>query len=311
MDPRAGPVGSGGHHAVIGCMTTASHVRYVELLLARVGASFSGAALDVHVLAYGCASAHRRRLEAVAARQSCAVTLAWHRRPAIRADTGEAAFQAMCWDRLCFLAEEEIAADRILLLDVDLLVEADLLPLWQSDLQGHMLGAVRDFGYPTHGSRFTACAQPAAPYFNTGVLLVDLTAWRGRRGLESALTAWGTDPVDAVTAIADQDALNRGLPDEWLELDPTWNAQMIALQHHARWPESDFKELVRPRLDELYREPRIRHWPGPFKPWTARPGCDIPFEERYRRLLAAHEREWAGGWFHAAGQRWLSWKRSA
>lgn len=106
----------------------------------------------------------------------------------------------------------------------------------------------------------------------------------------------------------DQDAMNLALTGQWQELDPTWNAQMIALQHVERWPDSAWKRHLKPQAKELYEHPHIRHWPGPFKPWKHHPGCDIPFQREYQfelrqsGWLSPWERFWnATGWTNTAG----------
>jgi lipopolysaccharide biosynthesis glycosyltransferase len=58
------------------------------------------------------------------------------------------------------------SVDRILLLDADVFVNKDLLPLWNFDLKGKTVGGVQDL---TEGY-----------FFNAGILLVDLSLWRKR-----------------------------------------------------------------------------------------------------------------------------------
>lgn len=67
--------------------------------------------------------------------------------------------------------------DRILYLDGDTLAHASISSIWSTDLQGNILGAVVE---PTiDPRRKTALGlSPSDPYVNSGVLLVDLTAWR-------------------------------------------------------------------------------------------------------------------------------------
>lgn len=148
--------------------------------------------------------------------------------------------------------------DRALYLDCDLIVRGDLDDLWNTDLDGKTIGAVREIaGYSGH-SRLGL--SPGAPYFNAGVLLIDLRRWRdmdiGRRALGFArehpdrLQWW------------DQCALNLVLYDDWMPLDPKWNFQSMevgVLDH----------EMIRfrrgtPRLRETIR---IVHFTTHSKPW--------------------------------------------
>ncbi len=113
--------------------------------------------------------------------------------------------------------------DRLLYLDCDLIVRGDLGGLWNTDLAGKSIGAVPEITRYSWHSRLGL--PPDSPYFNGGVMLVDLRRWRemdiGRRALGFArehpdrLQWW------------DQCALNLILHDDWLPLDPIWNFQSM------------------------------------------------------------------------------------
>ena len=60
---------------------------------------------------------------------------------------------------------------RLIYMDADIICKGDLLPLWQTDLQGKMLGAVRDWGEAKSCGRI---GLKNGRYFNSGVLLMDL-----------------------------------------------------------------------------------------------------------------------------------------
>lgn len=74
-----------------------------------------------------------------------------------------------------------IPAPRVIYLDSDLLVYANLAELWRTDLAGNALGAV---SWDNWGSSNDSALckhlgfDPRMPYFNAGVLLVDCDAWR-------------------------------------------------------------------------------------------------------------------------------------
>ena len=272
------------------CATDEAFAPYTGVLLHSIARHFSGPSFAFHILDYGCTRDQRHRMDRIARRGQPSISLVWHQRHMPPTSSRER-FAAICRDRLNFMQEAAEFCDRLLMLDVDLLIESDVMPLWQTDLCGHALGAVRDFAFPTMGDRFPSVANPLDPYYNLGVMLVDLSMWCARNMTRQCLDHW-PDTADPSTVLCpDQDAMNKALPGCWQELDPSWNAQMIALQHHDRWPDSPWKEHVRPRLNEFYHTPRIRHWCGPYKPWQQHPGCDIPFKTRYQDT------------FHASGWR--------
>lgn len=114
--------------------------------------------------------------------------------------------------------------DRLLYLDCDLVVRKSLGPLWNTPLCGKMLGAVEDQGRDEKLAREKRLLG-ADPYLNSGVLLVDLEAWRAgeaeRRFVEFAKTH-----RDLPRYWHDQSLLNVVLKDEVLFLDRTWNSMV-------------------------------------------------------------------------------------
>ena len=268
----------------ISCSTDAAFAPYAGVLLYTIARHFSGPSFTFHILDYGCTGDQQRRIERIARRGKPSISLFWHQRRLPAASPRER-FETMCHDRLEFMHEASESYGRLLMLDVDLLVESDVMPLWQTDLRGHALGAVRDFAFPSMGDRFPSAANPLDTYYNIGVLLVDLSSWRAQSMTRQCLAQWPDAASPSTPYCPDQDAANKALSGCWQELDPSWNAQMIALQHHDRWPDSPWKKLVRPRLGELYHAPRIRHWCGPYKPWQQHSGCDIPFQDHYQNAF--------------------------
>jgi lipopolysaccharide biosynthesis glycosyltransferase len=148
--------------------------------------------------------------------------------------------------------------DRVLYLDCDLIVRGDLGDLWNTDLDGKTIGAVSDsLSY----SRHSILGLPqGAPYFNSGVMLIDLRRWRemdvGGRSLKFArehpdrLQWW------------DQCALNLILHDDWLPLDRKWNFQSMAIGVR----DSDiirFSRLTPGIRDAI----QVVHFSGDSKPW--------------------------------------------
>lgn len=134
--------------------------------------------------------------------------------------------------------------------DADTLVRADVRPLWDTDLAGRPLGAVPDVGYPVGHA-----GVQRAPYFNAGVLLMDLARVRAEmpRLLEAA--------AQYETSLhRDQDALNDVFRGEWLALGMKWNAQGLGTYAEDSSPERDALDL------EGMKEASIVHFTGPVNP---------------------------------------------
>ena len=196
--------------------------------------------------------------------------------------------------------------DRILYLDVDTVVHRDLEALFDIDLGTKALAAVPDwpmlvgsetwpsFAIPYEGRRlrFAAYAREAlgfgadaaTPYFNSGVLLMDLATWRRDdiAGLTLALLA-----KKPGFYYPDQDALNAFFQGEIVALDARWNAQVICTRAQGPSPWDWTRAGRRWRsIRKLWRaDPWIVHYAGPNKPWV--PGqAKTPRDDLWWRYAA-------------------------
>jgi lipopolysaccharide biosynthesis glycosyltransferase len=143
-----------------------------------------------------------------------------------------------------------LPVERVLYLDADTLVRADIRPLWEMSLQGKPLAAAPDVGYPlgTH-------ASDKAPYFNAGALLLDLALIRRET---AALASSACSLRDS--RFRDQDALNMHFQGRWRALPLMWNAQ--GLGSYAALPSAD-----RDTLDlNAMNTPAVVHFTGPAHP---------------------------------------------
>ena len=155
--------------------------------------------------------------------------------------------------------------DRVLYLDADILVRDDLAALWSTALGGATIGVVRDGGGPWMAQTQWNFEQLGLDgnlmYANSGVLLVDLDAWRARSTFDRCMTyieTWG-QRIEFV----DQEVINAVLCHEWLELAPRWNwiPKVFTLDETLRACAFGRDELAEARSD-----PAIIHFAGP-KPW--------------------------------------------
>jgi hypothetical protein len=166
--------------------------------------------------------------------------------------------------------------DRLLYLDADVFVHGgDFNALFRVDLGGRCLGAVRDqpqWRKPQRQKKeFRVMGLNPAAYFNSGVLLIDVPAYRTADITGKAL-ALGRAKGHLFT-LHDQSLLNICLYRNWAELSPVWNWQ---------W----FKKAP---FFELLAAPNIVHFIGPSKPWTEPGKSVIPltYRKAYGEVLTA------------------------
>jgi lipopolysaccharide biosynthesis glycosyltransferase len=180
---------------------------------------------------------------------------------------------------------------RALYLDCDLLVLGDLARLFALDLGGHLLLAVRDAGVPRFGAHPWPGAlgagpfSPETPYFNAGVLLVDLERWRRERVAERALEHLARHRREV--RFWDQDGLNAVLAGGFGELDPRWN-QLPQLHAWRAWRENPYGPE---RCQAALADPWIVHFASAKKPWHF--GDAHPERARF---FAALDRTAFAGW---------------
>ena len=144
---------------------------------------------------------------------------------------------------------------RVLYLDCDILVLDDLRALWETDLEGHVLGAVLDrIDSQLKNQTIRLPVPRVRDYFNAGVLLIDLDQWRKLQVVETALQYLQRCPG---SPYSDQDALNFACDGVWKKLDSRWN-------YLAYDEKFDVSELAGEH------KPGIVHFTTWNKPW--RPG---------------------------------------
>ncbi len=145
---------------------------------------------------------------------------------------------------------------RVLYLDSDVVICGDVRELWDVDLGGAAIGAMRDcYQDAAAFAQRWALASQAQGYFNSGVLLVDLAAVRAEGGFSAAAAFVARHGEELL--FGDQDALNFVFWRRWRELDPAWNVQRYL----------SFQEIAAAGWRRA--APGLIHFIGPEKPWMA------------------------------------------
>jgi lipopolysaccharide biosynthesis glycosyltransferase len=156
---------------------------------------------------------------------------------------------------------------KALWLDADLLVLEDVARLWDLDLAGCHALAAQDSIVPLVSSRLGVAGyaalglDPAAKYYNAGVLVADLERWR-RDDVAGQVMAHLHRHRDAVY-FWDQEALNVVLANNWGDLDPRWN-HLVTYRDRAAGRGSAAAQC------RGAAAAWILHFAGNHKPWVYR-----------------------------------------
>jgi len=229
-------------------------MQLATVLRSIVEANRSGWPVEFHVLSDGFAEATKERVRDSLPKGSASirwipVNILLFQEFWTRDDVSK-----MTYARLLIPKVFPDTVSKVLYLDTDILVLDDLTPLWETNLDGAILGAVLDNLDPhfKSGKPGYEEAPRVGNYFNAGVLLIDLDRWRKEQVSEKALAYMNNHPR---TPFMDQDALNFVCDGHWKRLDQRWN-------FHDCWSTS-ISHL------SLCNRPGIAHFVSIMKPWNA------------------------------------------
>lgn len=228
--------------------------------------------LVFHLCCYGLTPDQRADLEAIKA--EFGAHLEWHDldrneqfQTALSNLKDSKRLGTVIYARLMLEAFLPETAERAVYIDCDVMVLEAIECLWDVDLNGRTIGAVRDpWGLLHAGGRDLRekrdLYDPANGYFNSGLLVVDLRRWREAKvwGRLQEVIASGT----MARLYYDQDFLNIVFQNDWHALDQRWN-------------------MVEPRPEHQALYPFIVHYTGYAKPWNI--FSRVAFSRIYRHVM--------------------------
>lgn len=118
--------------------------------------------------------------------------------------------------------------EKVLYLDVDMIVQKDISALWQTDTGDNIIAAVLDPNVRTFDNSWGGIFNYKdlgfagnTAYFNTGLLLMDIPKWNANNTTEKILDCIHQNKKFA--NFPDQYGLNIILANRWKHLDTRWN----------------------------------------------------------------------------------------
>ena len=183
--------------------------------------------------------------------------------------------------------------DRVLYLDSDMVINADVSPLFEFDFEDNLVAAVIDADYlanvnlkddmtsrPKRSSRLEYSTEvlhleDPYSYFQAGLIVFNVTALR-KKTSTAELMEMASSPK---YIYMDQDILNEVCHGKILFLDMRWNVMM---DHSLGLGRANLIKRFAPlEIKEQYfdsrKNPFIIHYAGPEKPWKE-PSCDYALE---------------------------------
>ena len=165
---------------------------------------------------------------------------------------------------------------RILVIDADILYErGDPARLMRADMLGRAVAAVRDNRQWRTPSRkvaeFKKLGEPAHPYFNAGVVMIDTEAFAAQ---DMPARAEDFARRHLAGLGRDQALMNGILKGDWAEISPLWNWQFTNASAHLT----------------AMADPCLIHFIGTRKPWLAASQGIVPMRMRaaFGRVLSQH-----------------------
>ena len=181
------------------------------------------------------------------------------------------------------------AYPRIIYLDCDVIVEADLSELWNAkmDDDDYVL-AVQDLINPFVSSPFGLVKwqdlgrNASDSLFNSGLLVFNTKKWV-REDVSGKMAIWLKNNYYDVR-LCDQDAMNAVIGNNWGHLDLSWNVlpRMRIARNYCLLGKEDHEKLI--------SNAGILHFCGPDKPWNQL--CRHPRKDRFFHYL--HMTSWEG-----------------
>lgn len=186
---------------------------------------------------------------------------------------------------------------RAIYIDCDVIVCQSLEGLWEEDINNYAIGCVESHTVIIDDNKQCCLQANLNPlkdrYFNSGVMLMNLTYWRQHNLMEQCVFCVREMP-DLSRKLCDQDILNYVLRDKKKMLHPKYNVQNLFFSDRRLLKNySDIYDSVEQRV--------IIHYLSSVKPWHRE--CDHPLKNEWLKYMSISE------WNNYRIRYKLNWKQ--
>lgn len=165
--------------------------------------------------------------------------------------------------------------DKVLYLDSDMLVQADVAELYNTKLGNYLIAACKDAdsaglynGYELSKKKYIDYVlklKNPYKYFQAGTILFNLNEFRKTYSFEEILKFAAKEKWQ----LQDQDVLNKLCEDKVLYVDMSWNVMVDLYDIRIRNIISKAPHYLAEEYAVARKNPRIVHYAGPQKPWIS------------------------------------------
>jgi lipopolysaccharide biosynthesis glycosyltransferase len=160
--------------------------------------------------------------------------------------------------------------ERIIYLDGDIIINKSLKPLWNTNLEDKALAAIIDEDYNGEERHKRLYIPQQIPYFNAGVLLINLKYWREHDVISRCMKC--IENMADKLLFHDQDTLNVVLHNEIKLLPLTYNFQRGFIDYAFY---NNYDSKYQEEINGVKYKPTVIHYTGYSKPWHE--GCRHPY----------------------------------
>lgn len=164
---------------------------------------------------------------------------------------------------------------KIIYMDGDMVVNGDIRPIWNFDIEGYACAMVEDCSTYDQSIYDRLGYDKMYGFYNNGVTVYNMDFLRKMNFSEKALRFIAENPEKALWM--DQDAINFLLAEKTIGLPMMYNFQtLFLLDYHWKNYNDDFRSKVL----EASMHPVVVHYAGRIKPWNWR-YFGLPYKQEW------------------------------